>query len=147
MSKRKYISVVEGRVRSRKWGGKGLSGTVTVGIRALLALTFLDHSKYNLSGSLPHELVNLTSLTILYLHDGSLSGTVPSSLARLTNFRYIFLHNNNFTTDILPDDIYKGQRKGLDLPLIHLPPPYARYVITCIFATNRRPPCKPHSPS
>ena len=50
----------------------------------LTALTPLELSRNQLSGSIPSELGNLTALQVLWLNNNQLSGRIPTQLQNLT---------------------------------------------------------------
>ncbi|XP_062225265.1 receptor kinase-like protein Xa21 isoform X2 [Phragmites australis] len=94
-------------------GSNQISGTIPVGIRNLVNLTFLSMENNLISGSIPPTIGNLHKLFILNLSKNKLSGQIPSSIGNITQLGELSLDDNLLNGNI-PSSL------GLCLELLQL---------------------------
>ena len=64
----------------------------------------LQLAGYNLTGTLPPDIVNLTELVSLSLPDNHIKGAIPTELGLMTNLEVLNLFNNSLT-NIIPSEM------------------------------------------
>lgn len=103
-------------------------GGVPTGLQNKTALTTLNLSGTNRTGSLPSTWNGLTGLTHLLLANNMLTGSVPSIFADLTNLQYLDLSNNQFSGSIPASILSTSNLKELRVNsnyLVSIPGQYA----------------------
>ena len=92
------VSGTPPRVTDLYLPSKSLTGVLPAALNNLTALTDLDLSNNQLSGSIP-DLSALTALQQLHLHTNRLSDVIPD-LSALDSLRYLNLHTNRLISPI-----------------------------------------------
>ncbi|XP_048527847.1 receptor-like protein EIX1 [Triticum urartu] len=88
---------------------------IPIEIGGLTALTYLDMSHNNLTGSIPVELGKLKHLAFLFLEDNKLTGSIPPEVMNSTCLTFLDLSSNHFNGSV-PTEL--GSLKNLvDLDL------------------------------
>ncbi|KAG4377733.1 hypothetical protein AAZX31_18G180200 [Glycine max] len=102
------IANLSTQLTSLTLGGNGIHGSVPIGIRNLVNLTFLGLEENNLSGFVPHTIGMLRLLNGLDLNGNNFSGVIPSSIGNLTRLTRLQMEENNFEGSI-PANLGKCQ--------------------------------------
>ncbi|KMZ56898.1 Leucine-rich repeat protein kinase family protein [Zostera marina] len=95
------------RVTSMDLSNLGISGSLSIWVSNLTALSDILVGNNSLKGTIP-DLTKLKQLKRLHLQDNQFSGELPFSLGEIDSLQELFVQNNNLTGEIPPSLIRDG---------------------------------------